>query len=73
MGLLAMNLCTKKKRAMTGTYGPKHKRLMLCATRTIIFQRENLHYLIVYFTHSVPCFFNTLLFYCQYVCCVRYL
>lgn len=27
--------CTKK-RAMTGTYGPKYKRLMPCATRTII-------------------------------------
>ena len=39
-----------KKRALTGTYHPKLKRLMSCAMRTIILQRENLNYLIVCIT-----------------------
>ena len=39
------SLC--EKRAVMGTYGPKHKRLTPCATRTIIFQRENLNYFMV--------------------------
>ena len=57
-----------------GTYGVKHKRVTSFAMRTIIFWRENLNYLIVCFTYnlyfvslSVPCFFNTFAFYCQYV------
>ena len=49
MTLLAMNTLYEK-RAMMGTYGPKHTCLTLCATRTIIFQRENLNYLMVCFT-----------------------
>ena len=44
---------------MTDTYGAKHKRLT-SSTRTIIFQRENLNYLIVCITQC------TLFF--QYVC-----
>ena len=56
-----------KKQAVTGTCGAKHKRLMLCATRTIIFQRENLDYLIVCITQCTL-FFQHLFFYCQYVC-----
>ena len=39
------SLC--EKRAVMGTYGPKHKRLKPCATRTVIFQRENLNYFMV--------------------------
>jgi len=49
-----------KKRAMTGTYGAKHKRLTLCATRIIIFQREKLNYLIVCITQGT--------FFVQHVC-----
>ena len=50
--------CTKK-RAMTGIYSVKHKRLTPCATRTIIIlQRENLNYLIVFITQGTF-FFNT--------------
>ena len=36
---------------MTSTYGPKHKRSTPCATRTIIFQRDNSNYL-----HVIVCF-----------------
>ena len=43
MSLLAMK--SLYERIMTGTCGLKHKRLTSCATRTIIFQRENLNYL----------------------------
>ena len=50
-----------EKRAMTVTYGPKRKRLTLYATRTIIFQRENLKYLVVCFTQCTL-FFSTRLF-----------
>ena len=53
---------------MTGTYGAKHKRLPSCATRIIIFQRENFNYFIVCITQctgSAPCFFKTFVFYCQ--------
>ena len=52
--LLAMS---SKKRAMTGTFGAKHKLLTPCATRTIIFQRENLNFLIVFY-HSVYLVFS---------------
>ena len=55
---------------MRGTYGPKHKRLTSCATRTIIFQRENLNHLIpvsLYHSRSVLCFFQHVCFlFCQY-------
>ena len=57
-----------EKRAMTVTYGLKRKRLTLYATRTIIFQRENLKYLVVCFTQCTLFFFNTFVFYCQYFC-----
>ena len=40
-----------QKRAVTSTYGPKHKRSTPCATRTIIFQRDNSNYL-----HVIVCF-----------------
>ena len=68
---MAMNSLYEKKRAITGTYGLflKHKRLTLYefyAMRTIIFQRENLNYLIVVLI-SIPCFFNAFVFYCQYM------
>ena len=48
-----------KKREMTGTYGAKHERLTPFATRIIIFQRENLNYLIVCITQGTFFFFNT--------------
>ena len=46
---LAMNSLYEKK-GNAGTDGPKHKRLTPCATRTIIFRRENSNYSIVSFT-----------------------
>ena len=55
---------------MTGTYGTKHERLTPCATRIIIFQRENLNYLIVCITQGTF-FFSTRLFavcYLENVC-----
>ena len=44
-----------------GTYGVKHKHVMLFATRTIIFQGENLNYLIVCVTQCTL-FFQQLCF-----------
>ena len=50
---------------MTDTYGAKHKRLT-SSTRTIIFQRENLNYLIV-------CITQCTLFFIANMFAVRYL
>ena len=44
---------------MTGIFGAKHKRLTPGATRTIVFQRENLNYLIVCITQCTLFFFKT--------------
>ena len=49
---------------MKGTYGAKHKRLTSSATRTIIFQRENFNYLIVYLINFV----QHVCFYCKCAC-----
>ena len=67
MSLLAIN-SLYEKRAMTGIYGLKLKRLTPCAERTIIFQRKNLDCLIACFTQCTL-FFNTFVFYYQYVFC----
>ena len=56
---------------MPDTYGAKHKCLMLCATR-IIFQRENLNYLIVCIAQCTL-FFSTRLFSISNMFVVRYL
>ena len=55
-----------------GTYGPKHKYLTPSATRTIIFQRENLKYVIVCFTQCTM-FLSTRLFSIANMFAVRYL
>ena len=44
---------------MTGIFGAKHKRLTPGATRTIVFQRENLNYLIVCITQCTLFFFKS--------------
>ena len=56
---------------MTGSYGPKHERLTPCATRTIIFQRENLNHVIVCFTQRTL-FLSTRLFSIANMFAVRY-
>ena len=71
MSLLAMN-SLYEKRVMISTYGPKYEHLMPSATRTIIFQRENLNYVTVCFTQCTL-FLSTRLFSIANMFAVRYL
>ena len=61
-----------KKRAMLGTNILKHKRLTLCAIRTIFFQRENLNYIMVCSTQCTL-FFQHIFFSIANVFTVYYL
>ena len=72
MSLLAMN-SLYEKRAMLGTNIPKHKRLTLCAIRTIFFQRENLNYIMVCSTQCTLFFQHIFFLYFANVFTVYYL
>ena len=57
---------------MMGTYGPKHKRLTSCATRTIVFQRRKFK-LFNSLYHSVYPVFSARLFSVAKLFALRYL